>query len=132
MYFLDSDVEELHNHTSDLERKLQSIEKDERVLTQKVRNIEAKLEAQELDNKVKAMKEAITKTFLTLWFSSEGKTPTSVVMKLQEIGFKPTRGKHDFVYEWGQQINLEDIFQLGDTVHKTIKGLKVLYKLETI
>ena len=77
------------------------------------------------------MREAVKKTHLTLWFNSEGKTPTSVLIRLQDIGFKPTTGRHDFVYDWKHEIGLEEICKLGDTVHKNLKGFKVLYRLET-
>lgn len=71
------------------------------------------------------------KTYLTLWLYSEGAGPTVVVEKLQSMGFKPIQGHHDFVYDWGRNIELEEIFQIGNSVHETLKGLKVLYTLET-
>jgi hypothetical protein len=94
--------------------------------------IEPRANAQEIDKTIRNIQEAITETYLTLWFRSEGATPTSIAMRLQRIGFKPVKGKHDFVYDWKRQISLEEIFKLGDTVSKTLKGSKVLYKLETI
>ena len=120
----------VHKQALKLEKELESIGEQEKALNQKVKRIEAQLKARELDEKVKAIHEAVTKTYLTLWFNSEGKAPTSVMMKLQEIGFKPSIGKHDFVYDWKQEIGLEDISKLRDTVHKKLKGLKVLYKLK--
>jgi len=121
----------VHKQTLKLEKELESIGDQEKVLNQKIERIDAKLKARELDEKAKAIHEAVTETYLTLWFNSEGKAPTSVMVKLQEIGFKPSIGKHDFVYDWKHEIGLEDISKLGDTVHKKLKGLKVLYKLET-
>jgi len=67
-----------------------------------------------------------------IWFNSEGAKPQIVVEKLQAIGFKPMRGPYDHVYEWTKAVDLDEILHLGDTVHETLKGLKVLYKLETI
>lgn len=72
------------------------------------------------------------KTYLMIWFSSEGAEPQTVVQKLQEIGFKPMRGPYDHVYEWTKDVDLDTILQLGTTIHETLKGLKVLYKLETV
>ena len=72
------------------------------------------------------------KTYLMIWFNSEGAEPKTVVDKLQEMGFKPMRGPYDHVYEWTKEADLEKILQLGNTIHKTLKGLKVLYKLETV
>ena len=72
------------------------------------------------------------KTYLTIWLNSEGANPTVVVEKLQGMGFKATKGRYDFVYDWGRTIELEEILQIGNAVHDTLKGLKVLYKLETV
>ena len=94
--------------------------------------IEPQVNAREIDQKIQSIQEAITETYLTLWFRSEGATPTSIAMRLQRIGFTPVKGKHDFVYDWKRQIGLEEIFKLGDKVSKTLKGSKVLYKLETV
>ena len=72
------------------------------------------------------------KTYLMVWFNSEGAEPKKVVERLERIGFKPMRGPYDHVYEWTKDVDLEKILQLGDIVHNALMGLKVLYKLETI
>jgi hypothetical protein len=72
------------------------------------------------------------KTYLMIWFNSEGAEPKIVVETLQELGFKPMRGPYDHVYEWMNEADLDKILQLGNTVHQALKGLKVLYKLETV
>ena len=71
------------------------------------------------------------KTYLTIWFNSEGAGPSEVVERLRSLGFEPLRGYHDHVYDWGRKVKIEDIIQLANGVHETLKGLKVLYKLET-
>lgn len=71
------------------------------------------------------------KTYLTIWFSSEGAGPVEVVDRLRSLGFKPMKGYHDHVYEWRKKADLGDILQLTDKVHVTLKGLNVLYKIET-
>jgi hypothetical protein len=71
------------------------------------------------------------KTYLTIWFSSEGAGPVEVVERLRSLGFKPMRGYHDHIYDWNRKIELEDILQLTDKIHETLKGLNVLYKIET-
>jgi hypothetical protein len=120
-----------HKQIFELEKELELIDTHEMALSQRVKRIEAQLKAKELEDKVKAIHEAITKAHLTLWFNSEGKAPTSVMMRLQDIGFIPSEGKYDFIYDWKQGIGLEEISKLRDTVHKTLRGSKVLYKLET-
>ena len=71
------------------------------------------------------------KTYLTIWFDSEGAGPLEVVKRLRSLGYEPLRGYHDHVYDWGRKVELEDILQMANSVHETLKGLKVLYKLET-
>ncbi len=72
------------------------------------------------------------KTYLTVWFSSEGADPSTVVQRLQAMGFKPIKGAHDHVYDWKKNASLDDVLQLLNNVHATLKGLNVLYKIETI
>ena len=67
-----------------------------------------------------------------IWFNSEGAEPQKVVEKLQGIGFEPMRGPYDHVYEWTKEAALDEILQLGNTIHDALKGFKVLYKLETV
>lgn len=72
------------------------------------------------------------KTYLTIWFNSEGAGPTVVVERLLAMGFKPIKGHHDHVYDWKRDVDLEEIVQLGNSVHETLKGCNVIYKMETI
>ncbi|MCW4020538.1 MAG: hypothetical protein NWF14_04835 [Candidatus Bathyarchaeota archaeon] len=72
------------------------------------------------------------KTYLTIWFNSEGAQPSEVVERLRAMGFKPIKGYYDHVYDWKKKVKLEDVFHLSDALHETLKGLKVMYKLETI
>jgi hypothetical protein len=72
------------------------------------------------------------KTYLTIWIYSEGAGPTVLVEKLQAMGFRPVRGHYDFEYDWGRTVELEEVFQIGNAVHETLKGLKVMYRLETV
>ena len=72
------------------------------------------------------------KTYLIVWFNSEGAEPTAVVERLLAMGFKPIKGHYDHVYDGGRDATLEEVLQLANTVHETLKGLKVIYKLETV
>lgn len=71
------------------------------------------------------------KTYLTIWFNSEGGTPLEIVDRLRSLGFKALRGYHDHVYDWNRKIELEEVLKLANTIHETLRGLKVIYKLET-
>ncbi len=72
------------------------------------------------------------KTYLTIWFSSEGAPPSEVVKRLLAMGFRPIRGHYDHVYDWKRSVTIDDIIQLSNALHETLKGLKVMYKLETV
>ena len=72
------------------------------------------------------------KTYLTIWFSSEGVEPTVVAEKLQSMGFRPVKGHYDHVYDWKHEAALDDVLGLMNKVHLTLKGMKVLYKVETL
>jgi len=65
------------------------------------------------------------KTYLTIWFDSEGAGPREVIERLRSLGFKPLKGYHDHVYDWGRKVELEDVIQLASAVHE------VLYTIET-
>lgn len=71
------------------------------------------------------------KTYLTIWFSSEGGGPVEIVARLRSLGFEPLRGYHDHTYDWKRDVDLGDILQLTDKIHHTLKGLNVMYKIET-
>lgn len=72
------------------------------------------------------------KTYLTIIFNSEGANPIEVVERLRSVGFKPLKGVHDHVYDWGKKkAELEDILQVACSVHETLRGCKVFYKLQT-
>lgn len=71
------------------------------------------------------------KTYLNILFYSEGANPIKVVERLRSLGFEPLKGVQDHVYNWGRDVDLEEILQIATSVHETLKGLKVFYKLET-
>lgn len=73
----------------------------------------------------------VVKTYLTIWFSSEGSGPVDIVERLRSLGFEPLKGYHDHVYDWKRSVDLGDILQFTDKIHHTLKGLEVLYKIET-
>ena len=78
------------------------------------------------------MRNSKLKTYLTIWFSSEGAPPSVVMERLLAMGFKPLKGPYDHVYDWGREVKLEEVLRLLNSVHETLKGLKVMYKIETI
>ena len=55
-----------------------------------------------------------------------------MAQKLQSMGFKPVRGHYDHVYDWKREATIDEVLKLCDNIRETLKGMKVLYKIETI
>ena len=72
------------------------------------------------------------KSYLIIWFNSEGGKPSEINRRLMSLGFKPMQGTHDFVYDWGKNVNVEEILSFGDKVQMTLDGLNVMFKIETV
>lgn len=72
------------------------------------------------------------KTYLIVWFSSEGGKVTEITDRLMSMGFKPVQGAYDYVYEWGEKARVEQSLAIGDQVKATLRDLKVSFKLHTV
>jgi hypothetical protein len=72
------------------------------------------------------------KTYLIVWFDSEGARPSEVNQRLMSMGFKPIQGAHDYVYEWDTNTDMDDILRFGDRIKMSLEGLKVMFKTETV
>lgn len=72
------------------------------------------------------------KTFLVVWFNSEGIGPSKVTDRLLAMGFKPIHGNYDYVYDWGENADTFDIIRMGDRIQAALKGFGVMFKLETL
>ena len=70
-------------------------------------------------------------TYLTVTFSTEGARPSEVADRLKAIGFRPTTGNYDFIYEWDRNARAEDALSLADRVQASLRGSQVLFKVET-
>ena len=71
------------------------------------------------------------KTYLVMYFGTEGISTTDVAAKLEGIGFKTTFGPVDFVYEWDKTPSKEDILGLGNKVVGALKGSGAVFALDT-
>jgi hypothetical protein len=47
------------------------------------------------------------------------------------LGFKPTQGPYDFIYDWGKNASIKEAIWFSDRIHETLKGCNVLFHLET-
>lgn len=72
------------------------------------------------------------KTYLIVWFNSEGAKPSDITERLLSMGFQPVEGEYDYLYNWDSQTNIDEIIKFGDQVQNTLKGSGALFKLETI
>jgi hypothetical protein len=64
-------------------------------------------------------------------FNSDGAKPSEVVDRLHALGFRPTKGNFDFAYEWDKNATIDDTIWFADQIYATLKGMKVVFKLET-
>ncbi|PKK86137.1 MAG: hypothetical protein CVT48_02435 [Thermoplasmata archaeon HGW-Thermoplasmata-1] len=71
------------------------------------------------------------KTYLTVMFNSEGASPTDVKNQLMSLGFVAARGSYDFVYEWPEDTGVDNLVWFADKIHTALKGLGVMFTLET-
>ncbi len=72
------------------------------------------------------------KTYISVFFSTEGAKPSKVLDALNNLGFEPTAGNFDGVFSWDKQASLDEAINLADKVVTTLKGMGVLVKLETV
>ena len=71
-------------------------------------------------------------TFIRLTFSSEGAKPSEIIDRLCMLGFKPTHGHQDLVYEWDRRATVQDAIWFADKVHAVLEGMNVSFELETV
>jgi len=66
------------------------------------------------------------RTNVSIIVSSEGGLMSEIAKRFGELGFKPTLGMHDFVYEWKEtSMTSEKVIELIDKVQKKLKGMNV-------
>jgi hypothetical protein len=68
------------------------------------------------------------KTYLKMIHASYGSSPTDIIEKMNELGWKPVMGKYDFMIEW---TDVKEFYDKIDELHKGLQGLKVQYMLTT-
>jgi hypothetical protein len=72
------------------------------------------------------------RSYLTIYINSEGAAPSDVVERLMRMGFQPTAGNYDFVIDWDENGTVQDMIEVANQVHATLKGCKVIFKLESV
>jgi hypothetical protein len=72
------------------------------------------------------------KTYLMIWYNSDGgATPSEIKNRLMSLGFQPIQGPYDYVYDWGDNVDVYEILEFGDKVHLSLQDMGVIFKLET-
>jgi hypothetical protein len=72
------------------------------------------------------------KTYLVMYFGTDGMPASEVAKKLESLGFETQYGPYDFIYDWGdRQPNKEEILALGDKVSMALKGSGAVFNLDT-
>ncbi len=72
------------------------------------------------------------KTYLLIWFNSDGYSPSEVNQRLMSLGFNPMHGSHDYVYNWDNNVDMDEILRFGDKVQLSLQGSGVMFKIETV
>lgn len=72
------------------------------------------------------------RTYLTIWFNSEGASPMEIKKSLETIGFKATHGNYDFFFDWAEEATVNDLLKLGDSIQNLLRGSQAMFKMETI
>ncbi len=72
------------------------------------------------------------KTYLSIWFNSEGSKVSYITDRLLSLGFQPLTGAYDYVYDWGNNATVEEAIWFGDKIQETLKGTGVFFRIETI
>ncbi len=75
---------------------------------------------------------AVMKTYLKVMFNADGAKPSTITEHLQGIGFRPTTGAHDFVYDWPGSAPVEEVLSFGDTIQVALQGTGCLFEMETL
>jgi len=68
------------------------------------------------------------KTYMKLVFSSEGAKPSEVIRRLEDLGWKPVIGEHDFVLESGPGEGVGESFRrMLDKLQEALRGTDVRF-----
>ena len=70
------------------------------------------------------------RTYIKVFFDSEGASPGEVVNTMHELGWKTVVGEYDFVWEGGISDSVGSLYlDQMNKLHAALKGLKVKYTI---
>ena len=70
------------------------------------------------------------KTYLIMYFNGDEKI-TSIVKKVEALGFRSALGPVDFAYEWESEPTKEQVFELCDNLCDALKGTGAIFNIDT-
>lgn len=71
-------------------------------------------------------------TYVDIFLNTDGEKASIIEKKLIDMGFKPTIGDHDFVYDWGKIVDPSEVVNLVDKIQSNLKGTGTILKFKTI
>ena len=72
------------------------------------------------------------KTYLVMYFGTQGVLPSEITKRLEALGFVTHYGPYDFIYDWkDKQPIKEEILSLGDKVAEVLKDSGAVFNLDT-
>ena len=72
------------------------------------------------------------KTYVEVYVSTEGEKASVLTHKLGDMGFEPSFGEHDFVYDWKESVSMNEVLEFVDKVQGKLSGCKAILKFTTI
>ena len=70
-------------------------------------------------------------TFVDLYFSTDGKKASEIFEILVDMGFKPSLGDHDFIYDWKGIVSIEEEIKFIDEIQNRLRGSGAHLKFNT-
>ena len=71
-------------------------------------------------------------TYIDVYFSVDGEKASIIHKKILSLGFKPTIGDHDFIYNWNGIVNIEEEITFIDKIQSKLEGTGAFLKFTTI
>ena len=72
------------------------------------------------------------RTYLVVWFNSEGGKPSDITQRLLSMGFIPQEGQYDYVYEWSSEASVDDILHAARGILRKKGRLALIYPAERL
>jgi len=74
----------------------------------------------------------VWKTFLVMYFGTNGVNPSEIVHRIEKLGFATQFGPYDFVFDWkNKEPSKSEVLALGDKVCTALKDSGAVFNLDT-